>query len=203
MRPCASVRVGFSNSDYDNVCVSFGGGDDLLPAWRDLGDLLAHRSGWHFDVVNDGEALWSLGLLGESRLNIHVTEDRRYHCHDHDTDRDDVVDGIPAVEDWLSTREDRAKQPSALLLDMARAMDWGVLKSHPFTLRVSWSDGYFAASLPDHYDVAFGSTLPEAISGASEMLCRLFDAPSDLAAHLTLTTELDTTATRRLTGQAG
>jgi len=203
MRPCGSVRVQFDNSDYDNVCVNFGGGDDLLPAWRDLGDLLAHRSGWHFDVVNHGEALWSLGLLGESRLNIHVTEDRRFHCHDHDTDQDDVVDGIPAVEDWLGAREERAKQPSALLLDLARAMDWGVLKSHTFTLRVSWSDGYFAASLPDHYDVAFGRTLPEAITGASEMLCRLFDAPAELAEQLTLTTELDTTATRRLTGQAG
>jgi hypothetical protein len=203
MRPYASVRVRFSNSNYDNACATFGGGDGLLPAWRDLGDLLAHRPGWHFDVVNGGEAQWSLGLLGESRLNIHVTDEKRYHCHDHDEDQDDVADAVAAVEVWLSNREERAKQPSTTLLKMARAMDWGVFKSHRFTLDVSWSDDYFAASLPDHYDAAFGRTLKEAISGAATMLCQLFDAPAELADQLTITVELDETAVRRVVAHSG
>jgi hypothetical protein len=49
-RPHISVRVNFENSDYYNVCLDYGGGRARLAAWRDLGDLLAHREGWHFDV---------------------------------------------------------------------------------------------------------------------------------------------------------
>ncbi|MFE1198399.1 hypothetical protein ACFW6E_37585 [Streptomyces olivaceoviridis] len=93
-----SVKVNFSNSDYYNVCDTFGGGFERLPAWRALGDLLAHRPGWHFDVVNRGEALWCLGVLGECRLAIHVTEDLGFHCYDHDDDSDVVAADTAEVE---------------------------------------------------------------------------------------------------------
>jgi hypothetical protein len=46
------------------------------------------------------------------------------------------------VEEWLSTREDRAKEPSQMLLALGRADNWKILKVHPHELRVSWSDGY-------------------------------------------------------------
>ena len=78
MRPYAAVRVRFSNADYDNVCNRYGGGPDQLEQWRDLGDLLHGRAGWHFNVVNDGEALWCLGVLGSSLLSIDVDADRGY-----------------------------------------------------------------------------------------------------------------------------
>lgn len=104
-----SVEVNFDNSDYDNVCDTFGGGFDRLPAWRELGNLLAHRPGWHFDVVNQGEALWCLGVLGECRLAIHVTEGLRYHCYDRGSDSDTVAADTTAVESWLKDREKAAR----------------------------------------------------------------------------------------------
>jgi len=185
MDPYQSVKVNFDNNDYINVCVQYGGGYALLHAWRALGDLLAGRPGWHFDVVNDGEALWSLGLLGESRLNIRVTEDGGYHCYDYGADHAVVIYGIAAVELWLADREDEAKLPSATLLALARGDDWSVFKHHQFKMTVSWSDDYFSASLPHHLDSAFGSALPEAVLGAAQLPCRLFDAPL-VARHATL-----------------
>ncbi|MEU8523397.1 hypothetical protein [Streptomyces sp. NPDC048577] len=193
-----SVKVNFDNSDYDNVCDTFGGGFDRLPAWRELGNLLAHRPGWHFDVVNRGEALWCLGVLGECRLAIHVTEDLRYHCYDHGADSDTVAADTTAVETWLKGREEAARQPSPLIIEMASADSWKLLKSHPFRLRVSWSDGYYAASVAALAEASFGRTVAEAINGAGEMICQLFGAPAEFAPDLTLAAELDETAVRHI-----
>ncbi len=197
-RPYTSVGVGVDNNDYFNVCDIYGGGPALREAWLDLGDQLAHRPGWHFDVVNDGQPLWSLGILGVSRLNIHVNQDGRYSCYDHDEDAEAICTSIPEVEEWLSTREDRAREPSPMLLELAKADDWSVFKAHPHELRVSWSDGYYSASLPGLSETSLAVTLKDAINGAAEMLCRLFNAPAALAPQLTLRAELDETASAQL-----
>lgn len=196
--PYQSVRVNFTNSDYRNVCEDFGGGFEAWPAWQALGNLLAHRPGWHFDVVNRGEPLWSLGVLGESRLNISVEDDGRFHCYDAGRDDDATLDRVADVEDWLEPREEEARQPSAVLLDIARSDDWRILKAHPFRLYVSWSDGYFAATLPALTEAGFGQTLDAAVNRAGEMLCHLFGAPVELARELTMELELDPYATQRL-----
>jgi hypothetical protein len=193
-RPYTSVRAGLDNDDYLNVCDTYGGGPERREAWLDLGDQLAYRPGWHFDLVNDGEPLWSLGILGESRLNIHVNPEGKYSCYDHDEDTEVVCTSIPEVEGWLSNREDRAREPSPMLLELARTNDWSILKSHPHELRVSWSDGYYSASLPGLGEASFAATLKDAINGAAEMLCGLFGAPAALAPQLTLRAELDETA---------
>ncbi|CAG6397612.1 hypothetical protein NMG29_39200 [Streptomyces cocklensis] len=193
-----SVKVNFSNSDYDNVCETFGGGFERLPAWRELGNLLAHRPGWHFDVVNHGEALWCLGVLGECRLAIHVNDDLLFHCYDHDQDSDAVAADSTEVETWLQAREETARQPSGLLLKMASSDSWNLLKLYTFRIRVSWSDGYYAASVIALAEASFGRTVPEAVNGAAEMICRLFNAPAELAPSLTLAAELDETAVQRM-----
>ncbi|MEU1495744.1 hypothetical protein ABZ456_36560 [Streptomyces sp. NPDC005776] len=193
-----SVKVNFASSDYNNACDTFGGGFERLPAWRELGNLLAHRAGWHFDVVNRGEALWCLGVLGECRLAIHVTEESQYHCYDHGTDSDTVVADIPAVESWLQDREEAARQPSPVIMKMASAETWKLLKIYPFQLRVSWSDGYYAASVAALAEASFGRTAAEAVNGAGEMICQLFGAPAELAPELTLAAELDATAVRHI-----
>ncbi len=193
-RPYTSVRVGLDNSDYLNICDMYGGGPERREAWLDLGDQLAHRPGWHFDVVNNGELLWSLGILGESRLNIHVSPEGMYSCYDYDEDTEAICASIPEVEEWLSTREDRAKEPSPTLLELAQADDWRVLKAHPHELRVSWSDGYYSASMAGLGEASIAATLKDAINGAAEMLCLLFGAPAALAPQLTLRAELDETA---------
>ena len=70
-RPYEAVEVGV-DIDYVSACETYGGGPNFLDSWKELGDLLAYRTGWHFDIVNRGEALWSLGFFGESLLNISV-----------------------------------------------------------------------------------------------------------------------------------
>jgi hypothetical protein len=109
-RPYVSVRVNFENSDYDNACLDYGGGRARMAAWRDLGDLLAHRAGWHFDVntASQDKALWSAGMFGESRLNIHVDANGRLACFDYDADKAGEADPattcatIAEVEDWIA-----------------------------------------------------------------------------------------------------
>lgn len=196
--PHQSVRVNFANSDYRNVCETFGAGFEAWPAWEALGNLLAHRPGWHFDVVNDGEPLWSLGVLGESRLNVSVEDDDRYHCYDADRDDDATFSSVGDVESWMEPREEEARKPSRVLLDIARSDNWRILKAHPFRLYVSWSDGYFAATLPALTEAGFGRTLAAAVNHAGEMLCHLFGAPIELAPELTMLLEVDVASTQRL-----
>jgi len=81
---------------------------------------------------------------------------------------------------------------------MASADSWKLLKSHPFRLRVSWSDGYYAASVAALAEASFGRTVAEAINGAGEMICQLFGAPAEFAPDLTLAAELDETAVRHI-----
>ncbi|MGW4805823.1 hypothetical protein [Kitasatospora sp. NPDC004272] len=198
MRPYTEVRVGFSNSDYDNVCERYGGGHERLGEWRDLGDLLHGRTGWHFDVVNDGEALWSLGVLGSSLLNISVDEEGGFHCFDYLGDEAVLLESISQVEQWLAPREENAKQPQDGQIEMLRTNDWQLFKMMDFTVRVTWSDGTYTAVLPQVADAAFGSSLPDTLNAAAEMLCHTFKAPLELAPALQLTAELDLSAVQEL-----
>ncbi|MGW0573743.1 hypothetical protein [Streptomyces tauricus] len=193
-----SVRANFTNADYENVCDDFGGGFERLPAWRALGNLLAHRPGWHFDVANGGEAMWCLGFPGESGLAIHVNERLEYHCYDHGQDSDTVAADIPAVEAWLDGREDGARKPSALYIQLASDNRWRLLKAYQFPVQVSWSDGYFSATLPSLAEASFGITLSEAVDGACEMICRLVRAPVALAPELEPTLHLDKSASQQI-----
>ncbi len=103
--------------------------------WQTLGDLLHGRPGWHFDVDAGmaGTALWSLGVLGESRLNISVTEEGRFQCFDYDDDTETNVSDVAAVEEWLASLEEEARKPSPMSLSLARTFstesDWVLLKT--------------------------------------------------------------------------
>lgn len=118
--PHQTVEVEFMNNNYVSVCQRYGGGPGLLDKWTALGDLLAHRPGWHFDV--DGKPLWSLGAFGESLLNIHVQEGGTFGCLDYIEDKTGTGDGdawldarsTEQVEAWLEKREARSRQPSAV-----------------------------------------------------------------------------------------
>jgi hypothetical protein len=198
-RPYTSARVTFANSDYDSVCLRFGGGPTRLDAWRDLGDVLAGRSSWHFDVDVDDGPLWSMGVFGESRLNIYVTASGGFHCFDHLAGEEVEVSTLAEVEAWLARREQNATVTSAAQREYARTYDWKVLTEIPIAVGVSWSDGAWAASVPDCFDVALAPTLAEAVAGARTMICALFDAPAEIAARLTVTADLDETAVRQLT----
>jgi hypothetical protein len=204
-----SVRVHFDNSDYDNVCLDYGGGQARLSAWRDLGDLLAHRAGWHFDVntATEDQVLWSAGLFGESRLNIHVDENGRYVCFDYDADKAGepnsvtVCATIPAVEAWITQRQQRAARPSSTAVAYARDGDWSGLKTYANQVRVTWFDGSYHASLSGLFEGGVGATLQDALDGVAALLCGLLGAPVGLAPLVPVTAELDEAATNQLRQQ--
>lgn len=204
-----SVRVHFDNSDYDNVCLDYGGGQARLAAWRDLGDLLAHRVGWHFDVntASADPVLWNAGLFGESRLNIHVAGNGGYACFDYDADKAGdpnpvtVCATIPAVEAWLADRERGAARPSSTAVAYAQDGAWRVLKTHANLVRVTWADGFYHASLSGLFEVGVGTTLQDALDGVAVLLCRLLGAPAELAPQVPMTAELDEAAMAQLRQQ--
>ncbi|WP_344219685.1 hypothetical protein [Kribbella sancticallisti] len=105
------IDVGF---DFEclTACEAFGGGWAFTKHWQGLGDLLGHRPGWHFDIVNDGEAMWSIGAFGASRMKITLNQDGSYHCHDHDEDSDADFGELAEVEAWLVPREERKRIPA-------------------------------------------------------------------------------------------
>jgi hypothetical protein len=200
MHPYTQVRVGLSNADYDNVCEAYGGEYARLGAWRDLGDLLAQRVSWHFDLdLAHGEIGWHLGVLGEARLVITVA-DSGYRCYDHAQDESVICETVLDVTQWLDEREEAASEPSDMLRRLGQADDWAVFKAYAYKVYLTWSDGYFAASVPGFQDAAFGPGLAETLNGAAEMICRFFGAPEDLASQLTLTAELDEAATAHARG---
>lgn len=203
MEPHSNVRVGFT-ADYSSACTAFGGADDrnVAAAWRELGHLLAGRSGWHFDVTNirlRPEVLWGLGTFGASLLSIYVDEQARFVCFDYEEDRTDHCADVAAVEKWLADREERAKRPNAAQVELARADDWRGLKIHRYTVMVSWSDGYYCASVHGAMlDATFGQTLQQAVNRTGEMICGMYGAPTELASELNLVVELDRSAADRI-----
>lgn len=205
-RPYVSVRVNFENSDYDNACLDYGGGRARLAAWRDLGDLLAHRAGWHFDVntASQDKALWSAGMFGESRLNIHVDANGRFACFDYDADKAGEADPattcatIAEVEDWIAARADRAARPSATAVAYAADSDWAGLKAYAHPVRITWSDGSYHASLSEIFEASAGTTLQDALDGVASLLCALLGSPAELAPQVLLTAELDRAAVEQL-----
>jgi hypothetical protein len=205
-RPYMSVRVSFANSDYENVCLDYGGGRACLAAWRDLGDLLANRAGWHFDVntASHDKVLWNAGLFGESRLNIHVDANGRFACFDYDADNAGEADPVTTcatiaeVEGWIAARADRAARPSATAVAYAGDSDWAGLKAHAHQVRITWSGNSYHASLPEIYEASVGTTLQDALDGVASLLCRLLGAPAELARQVPLTAELDQAAVEQL-----
>lgn len=200
MHPYRQVRVDFSNADYDNVCEAYGGGSARIGAWRDLADLLSQRTSWHFELdLANHEIGWHLGVLGEARLVITV-DDSGYRCYDHAQDESVICEAVPDVMQWLDEREDAASGPSDTLRALGQADNWAVFKAHHYRVYVTWSDGYFSASIPGFQDAAFGLGLAETLDSAAEMICRFFGAPAGLTPQLALVTELDETATAQVRG---
>lgn len=186
--------------DYELACETFGGGQLYLSMWRALGALLANRAGWQFDI-NVNHPLWSFGLFGSGRLMIYLDRMGRYFCEDCDDDTEAAFAVIEDLEPWLSAHEKNASQLTATQLQYASEGDWLLLKRQHFRLQASWSDGSYQVTLPGLYEVSFGSTLAEALNASSEMICRLYQAPLDVASSLTMSAELDDAATGRVRHQ--
>lgn len=188
------IDVGF-DFEYLSACETFGGGWEFTQQWRGLGDLLAHRPGWHFDIVNDGEAMWSAGAFGASRMNITLNPDGSYHCYDRDEDSEDDFGELAEVEAWLMPREERARSLTDLQREITQSNNWSVLLAMPYEIRISWSDGWYTASvsrLPE--EAAFQDTLGGVVHAARELITAYFGAPSSLSEELKVRLVIDESA---------
>ncbi len=199
--PHHTVEVRFANSDYVNVCETYGGGWQLLGWWQDLGDLLVHRPGWYFEM-GSGQLLWNLGTFGASMLNIHVDKNGNFHCFDYADDEAVQLRTVGEIEAWLAPREANARQPTTLQDNLLKDSDWRILRSGAsvFDVRISWSDGWYYADvrgLPE--EAVFEKTVKAVIKSARAMLVRSFGAPDDVAPQLTLRVALDEKASARFT----
>jgi hypothetical protein len=194
--PHMTVEIGYRDNHYTDACLTYGGGHQLLDKWQALGDLLAHRAGWHFDIVR-GEAVWSLGAFGESRLNIRVLPAGTYRCFD-DESRLAATMIIDQIEEWLQEREEAARRIAPSLRDLIADSDWQRLRTYTYEVRVSWSDGWYCAvvrGLPQ--EACFERTLDEVLRGARTMLIDSAGAPHELADELSVRVKLDVAATKQ------
>jgi hypothetical protein len=197
--PYATVEVTFSNSGYLQVCERFGGGPELVPHWRLLGDLLAHRAGWHFDVVNQGEAVWSWGAFGAAVLSISVAEDGRFRCYDALRQSSRTVPDRQQVESWLAGRDDPSRSLSPQARTLLAANGWAFLRRHVFVLRVTWVDGWFVSDVKGvPHETVFATSVSESVRAARVLVTRFCGAPETLAGDLVVRVEMDERATRRV-----
>ena len=193
--PYENVEVNFSNPDYRNVCDTFGGGFERLDDWIALANILAGRPGWHFDIVNDGQALWSLGDFGGSNLNISVTEDG-FNCYNHSSDDSVVLKNIDLVSSWIEPLEEEGRR---FPIQLAASSNWQVLLSLKFRIRVDViGDKYCADVKGMAEEEVFGDTLVEVVAFARERIVQYFEAPVELTEKLLIRLDISEKATQRL-----
>lgn len=165
---------------------------EAQPLLIKLGDLLAHRTGWHFASDSTAEVIWTLGSFGGSVLNITITEDLKYHCYDHQADSDDEFADISEVAQWVDSREDAALEHlKRWQRGFASGGDWYALKVYEYRLDVDWFDGHFAAAvfgIP--MEATFARTLPDVIRAGRELIINWHDAPSKLGDSLKVNARL-------------
>lgn len=196
------VEVKFVNGDYQNVCIDLGGGHELRDRWMLLGGLLAHRPGWHFDVVSFIDTpLWSLGAFGESLLNIYVQPNGSFHLYDHLKDSEASTSEVVELERWVEEREAGTRLLSPVGHRMMSEDDWWLLRRWVFDVRVTWSDGWFSATVHElPAEASFGRALQASVQAAREMIVQFNQAPKELANDLHVTIRLDEGATNQALG---
>ncbi|MGC1238069.1 MAG: hypothetical protein WA860_04690 [Acidimicrobiales bacterium] len=196
LEPYELVEVNFDNSDYRNVCDTFGGGFELEIKWIQLANLLVGRPGWHFDVANHGMALWNLGDFGSSNLNISVTPEG-FNCYNYLADDSVVLPEIEQVSAWLEPIEDESRHFPA---ELAAALDWEVLLDLKFVLRVDViGKGYCAEIKGMAGETILGDSLREILDSARRKIIGYFRAPIDLAERLLISAQLNEAAVRLMT----
>jgi hypothetical protein len=196
--PYTTVEVTFGNSGYLQVCERLGGGPELVPQWTVLGDLLAHRPGWHFDVVNNGEVVWSWGAFGTAVLSISLTDDGRFRCYDALEQSSRIFPDRQRVDDWLAERDDPSRSLSAQARTLLAENGWAMLRRHVFLLRVSWADGWFVSDVKGvPHETVFETSVSDSVRTARAMVTRFCGAPEELAHDLVVRVEMDEHATRR------
>ncbi len=184
--------------DYDAACFRYGD-EHQLPLWQLLGDVMAHRTGWRFALVNDDEPIWCFGSFGTALLTIFVNERDQFECFDY---YDEVVERFKAVTDvltWIDGREASATARGVGPYELLRHDNWKLLGTHTLDLDVTWFDGYFSGvvrSIPG--EVTFQTDLVTTVAAAAQMVAMHVGAPAEMAAIVTFRVHLDEAASRHL-----
>jgi hypothetical protein len=168
-------------------------GDGAVERWRELGDLLIGRPGWHFSF-GDGRPLWSLGTSGASLCNIYVQSDGKFHLFDYLEDSEVSVGTVGEIEAWLEEdmRELLARRPPPVQLHLVSHNNWELLLSNAYLVRVTWSDDRYSATVNGlAHEPTFHATYEAVIRSAREMIVREFYAPIRLADEIRIVEELD------------
>jgi predicted RNase H-like HicB family nuclease len=198
---------------YNRIVVELNLGDYLVTAtslngwdseqwWRDLGDLLYGRAGWHCEIVNTSqgvEMVWSFGAMGSALFIISFGEAPAYHLYDHEADDDLMFEDVEALRAWLDDNEQRHLEYPRRLRNYAADADWAMLKSFPFSVDVTYDGAAWIATfreLPLTY--SSGQSLAEVISNAREAITEAFDAPIAAALDLQVAVRLDAAASAAL-----
>ena len=194
-RPFELVEINFGSTDYRIACDTYGGGSHNEIKWIELANQLVGRPGWHFDIANSGEALWSFGDFGGSTLNISI-EDDTFNCYSHLTDDSEVLPDIGSVLRWVDTLEPSAKKYP---IHLAKAFNWGALRAMPFLVRVDAIDEKFCVGIKGMSEITiFADSVADAVADAKNKIIDYFQAPEELADELTIRLEINEAATRLL-----
>jgi len=199
--PHWDIKARFSNNDYRNVCDVYGGGPEFEPRWEALGQLLAYRLGWHFEVVNRGDAIWSLGAFRTSILNVSPDPNGPgFGCYDHRSGSAYTFSSIDDVRQWIENNEEDARRAENAGVELLRSGNWKVLKEYEFDVVVSAENGArFVASIEDiPGDVFFAQDLLEVLGMARDQIVAYVDAPVELSSAIRLALHLNSSATALL-----
>lgn len=197
MRPYTKVKVGF-DYDYANAITTYSN-PRFHEAWEELGDLLAFRSGWHCDVVNQGELLWSFGVFGGSLLNIGIHKVGIFACFDYHEDCLYEFETIGEVSDWLDKREEKAKEKDIKESKSFLSPDgWKLLRNITFDLEIDWfPDTYVGVVRGSASEATFAESLSGVIHNAREMLINVLGAEHSIVTEIKFKTTLTIEATTK------
>lgn len=199
-----SVELNLGEPTYLHAAALFHGGDEATERWwKDLGDLLYGRPGWHCEITNatSGPAMiWSFGAVGTSLFNLAYEGRADYAVFDWETDATIRFGGVTELQDWLEANEPRHAEHTLGLRDLAGATTgWAVLKRMGFDVDVTFdTDSWIATVRKLPVTMSLGGSLEQAVSNAREAIAHAFNAPEDVAPDIQVRVHLDQPASAAL-----
>ena len=193
---CTPIKVGF-NHDYFNAITTYSR-HSLKEHWIELADRLASREGWHCDVVNLNELMWSFGTFGGSLLNIQVIDNGEFGCFDYLEDETVNLKQIEDVGAWINQREARARSSDLETSKQFLSADsWHGLRNYPFELDIDYVDSAFVGVISGGaHEPTFAYTLVEVIKNAKQMIAAYFGADVSLINQINVRCHLTEVATK-------